>query len=84
MPVDRFYDYLEYVKAHGPIGVGDYLEAIKEDTPMAWSQLLFDLRDTWKAGKLNKVITSNGSAAFVPPDLGGKPYETSRYANQRT
>ncbi len=72
MPVDRFYDYLDYCDEYGPIGVGDYLELIKEETPMAWSQLMFDLRDTWKAGKLVRVIASNGSAAYVR-QLEGKP-----------
>lgn len=62
---DRFYDYLDFCDENGPIGVGDYLELIKESAPMSWSRLLFDLMDTYDAGMLVKVRTDNGSIAYV-------------------
>lgn len=68
MPRDRFYDYLDYCDENGPISPGDFIEQVARDrTTLAWTRLVNDLRDTWKAGKLERVKTSNGGCAYVRP-----------------
>ena len=67
-PRDRFYDYLQYQKEHGPISPGDYLDELGIKEILAWTQLTTDCIDTWKAGNLTRVITDNGGAAYLPPN----------------
>lgn len=71
MPKDRFHAYLDYCDENGPIGVGDYVELVAPKETLAWTMLMRDCLDTYKAGKLTRVVTPNGSAAYVrelPPN----------------
>lgn len=73
MPKDRFHAYLDYCDAIELIGVGDYIEMVARSETLAWTFLMRDLKDTYKAGKLVRVRTSNGSAAYVRPDCAKLP-----------
>jgi hypothetical protein len=64
-PVDRFYAYLEYCENVELIGIGDYVELVARGEVLAWSRLMRDVMDTYRAGGLVKVRTGNGSAAYV-------------------
>lgn len=68
MPKDRFHEYLDYCDTIEIIGVGDYIEKVARSETLAWTFLMRDLMDTYRAGKLVKVTTQNGSAAYVRPD----------------
>lgn len=65
MPKDRFHEYLDYCDTTEIIGVGDYIEKVARSETLAWTFLMRDLMDTYRAGKLVKVVTDNGSAAYV-------------------
>lgn len=68
MPKDRFHEYLDYCDSNEPVSPGDFIETVVRDrTTLAWTRLTRDLLDTWKAGKLQKVRTTNGGAAYVRP-----------------
>lgn len=68
MPKDRFHAYLDYCDAIELIGVGDYIEMVARSETLAWTFLMRDLMDTYRAGKLVRVITGTGSAAYVRSD----------------
>lgn len=67
MAKDRFHEYLDYCEANDPISPGDFIELVGDKTTLAWSRLIIDLRDTWQAGRLERVKTSNGGCAYVRP-----------------
>lgn len=65
-PKDRFHDYLDYCENTEPVSVGDYIErVVKTHEVLAYTRLLIDVKDTYKAGKLKKVKLDNGGAAYV-------------------
>lgn len=65
-PRDRFHDYLDYCENSEPVSVGDYIEkVVKSNEVMAWTQLVRDVKDTYNAGRLKKIILDNGGAAYV-------------------
>ncbi len=68
MPRDRFHDYLDYCEKTELIGVGDYIEKVARGETLAWTFLMRDVMDTYRAGKLVRVVTENGSAAYVRPE----------------
>lgn len=68
MPKDRFHEYLDYCDSNGPVSPGDFIEAVDDHSLLAWTRLVNDLRDTWKAGRLERVKTSNGGCAYVRPN----------------
>lgn len=68
MPKDRFHSYLDYCDTVEAIGVGDYIEMVAPRETLAWTMLMRDCLDTYNAGKLKRVITANGSAAYVRPE----------------
>lgn len=63
--VDRFHDYLDHCENVALIGPGEYIEMVAPSEKLAWTRLVIDLRDTWKAGSLLKLRAENGSAAYV-------------------
>lgn len=66
MAKDRFHEYLDYCENVEPVSPGDYLESVvRVKETLAWTRLVNDLRDTFNAGKLRKVQTTNGGAAYV-------------------
>lgn len=66
MPKDRFHEYLDYCEKKELVSPGDFIEmVIKDRTTLAWTRLMCDLIDTYKAGKLQKVKTTNGGAAYI-------------------
>lgn len=66
MAKDRFHAYLDYCENVEPVSPGDYLEVVLGVTEvLAWTRLVNDLRDTFNAGRLRKVNTTNGGAAYV-------------------
>lgn len=67
MPKDRFHAYLDYCDSNGPIGVGDYIEMVAPKEKLGWTMLMRDCLDTFRAGKLKRIVTKNGSAAYVRP-----------------
>lgn len=73
MPKDRFHEYLDYCDTTEILGVGDYIEKFARGETLAWTFLMRDIRDTYKAGKLVRVKTDNGSAAYVRPDCAKLP-----------
>lgn len=65
-PKDRFYDYLEYCENVEPVSVGDYIESVvRSNEVLAWTHLMRDVNDTYKAGRLTKIKLDNGGAAYV-------------------
>lgn len=68
MPKDRFHEYLDYCDSVEIIGVGDFIEKKARGETLAWTFLMRDVHDTFKAGKLVRVIAKNGSAAYVRPN----------------
>lgn len=65
-PKDRFHDYLDYCENIEPVSVGDYIEKVcRANEVLAWTRLLHDVKDTYKAGKLRKLQLQNGGAAYV-------------------
>jgi hypothetical protein len=67
MPKDRFHEYLDYCDGIEIMGVGDYIEQVARGETLAWTFLMRDVHDTYKAGKLVRVTAANGSAAYVRP-----------------
>lgn len=65
MPVDRFHDYLDYCENTQLVSVGDYIELVAKGEVLAWTLLLRDVKDTYRAGKLKKIQLDNGGAAYV-------------------
>jgi hypothetical protein len=63
---DRFHAYLDYCENFEPVSPGDYLEQVVGTTEtLAWTRLMIDLKDTFDAGRLRKVKTTNGGTAYV-------------------
>lgn len=62
---DRFHEYLDYCENNEPVSVGDYIELVAKGEVMAWTRLMQDVHDTYKAGRLRKVSLSNGGAAYL-------------------
>lgn len=83
MPKDRFHEYLEYCDAVEVIGVGDYIEKVARGETLAWTFLMRDLFDTYKAGKLVRVLSANGSAAYVRPNCAKLPPSDSKAKQTR-
>lgn len=73
MPKDRFHEYLDYCDTVEIIGVGDYIEKVARGETLAWTFLMRDVKDTYRAGLLVKVVTENGSAAYVRPNCAKLP-----------
>lgn len=66
MAKDRFHEYLDYCENVEPVSPGDYLEeVVKTAELLAWTRLTTDLHDTFQAGRLRKVKTTNGGVAYV-------------------
>lgn len=64
--VDRFHDYLDYCENVELVSVGDYIEkVVQRSEVLAWTHLMRDVRDTFNAGKLQKIPLDNGGAAYV-------------------
>ena len=75
---DLFYQYLEYNENVELIGPGEYVEIHARNAPLAWTRLMIDLLDTWRAGRLLRLRAQNGSAAYIREK--GKP---NGYVRQR-
>jgi len=73
VPKDRFHEYLDYCDNVEIVGVGDWIEKYARGETLAWTFLMRDLLDTYKAGKLKRVTTENGSAAYVRPTCAKLP-----------
>lgn len=66
MAKDRFYDYLDYCEQTQPVSVGDYIErVVRTSEVLAWTQLMRDVNDTYRAGKLRKIKLDNGGVAYL-------------------
>lgn len=65
MPKDRFHEYLDYCEKTEPVSVGDYIELVAKGETLAWTFLMRDVHDTFKAGKLRKIKTENGGVAYL-------------------
>lgn len=65
MAKDRFHEYLDYCENVEPVSVGDYLERINVAEALAWTRLMIDVKDTFDAGRLQKVKTTNGGVAYL-------------------
>ena len=66
MAKDRFYEYLEYCETIQPVSVGDYIEQVVHTRELlAWTRLMHDVYDTYRAGKLKKIQLANGGAAYI-------------------
>lgn len=77
-PRDRFHEYLDYCDTVEIIGVGDYIEQVARGEILAWTYLMRDLHDTYKAGKLKRVTVENGSAAYVRPNCPNLCYTSTQ------
>lgn len=65
MPRDRFHDYLDKCERE-PVSPGDFLEEVREErATQTYVRLVTDLLDTYEAGRLKRVILSNGGAAYL-------------------
>lgn len=65
MPKDRFHEYLDYCENVKPVSVGDYIEMVARGEVLAWTYLIRDVKDTFKAGLLKKIPLTDGGAAYV-------------------
>jgi len=65
VPKDRFHEYLDYCENTRPVSVGDYIEQVAKGEVMAWTYLMRDIHDTYRAGKLKKIPLDNGGAAYI-------------------
>ena len=65
MAKDRFHEYLDHCENVEPVSAGDFLEQKGVIESLAWTRLVIDLKDTFDAGRLRKVRTTNGGVAYV-------------------
>ena len=62
---DRFHEYLDYCENTEMLSVGDFIERVAKGEVLAWTHLMRDVLDTYKAGRLRKISLENGGAAYV-------------------